>query len=94
MEKTYFIQKRVIEQAERMKEKYAYILDVECFDLLIAGETEAYDKKVKEVSALQDELVEAFENIHSEGYSYKAPWKYVEILKKHAYSRDILDMRY
>ena len=83
MEKQYFFGIRIWEQAERYHEKLAYWISCESEKYT----EEEYEELVKE----KNEIAEALDSIGGSFGAPKAPWKSIQILKKAAAKRDVLD---
>lgn len=83
MDKLYFFGMRIWEQAERYHEKLAYWISCESENYT----EEEYNTLVKE----KNEISEALNNIRGSFGAPRAPWKSIQILKKAAAKRDILD---
>lgn len=96
MSKMYYIKTRTMEQAERMRDKLMFKLDIELLDAYKEKEItfEEYQEKEAILVSQIEELDEAMNNITSDKgcVNYKAEWKYIEIINKYANQRNILDM--
>lgn len=94
MEKKYFIKYHVIEQAERMVDKYAFLAEEKEYAVreqnLSKEEAEKNFAEADKLYTLSDKLHQTILNC-CEGRSYKGTWEQVQFLTKHAQQRDCLD---
>ena len=98
MSKLYYIKFEVIDQAERMKDKYYFLSEQEEWKVIYQGQENYPKLSSKEVDncwkmaeryrAEGDKINEALINIKGRN---QAEWKYLEILREASYERDLLD---
>ena len=90
--KKYFISKRVVEQAERMKDKILYFISELDYKLETNNITlEKYRTKRNALQSEYEKVNNALNSLTCEGYSLKGTWNNIQILKEYAIQRDIMD---
>lgn len=92
----YFVKQQIIEQCERMRDKLCYIAECELMDRIMDCRDHEESKKIiqqqEDIYSKIEELDNARNNLICEGYIFKGYWKDIEILKKYATQRNILDL--
>lgn len=95
MSKMYYVSMRTIEQAERMRDKYSFILEEKENKLYFQTEIKLTQNEILNIEKAIvmckekiNEISEALSNIS--GYN-KLPWKHIVVLREAAAMRDVLD---
>lgn len=85
MEKMYYIKSKNYELAERQQDKLRYLYEELNYNYIVENNLqeltkEEYEKQLSDIYKAQEQLDNAMNNVHFEGFKAKAYWKYVEVI--------------